>query len=140
MRLSFPITLALGFSLMAAGCQQNSQKTELKVEKKICTQLERVGQALEMADALTPQSTVGEAQKVRKELRDSMRALAASETKLEKIRYAQFEQQGKDFRGEIRAIKKDSSMTLEQAATTLKERAQPLIAAHKALKSGVNCP
>ncbi|MFO7629895.1 MAG: hypothetical protein R6W06_10360 [Prochlorococcaceae cyanobacterium] len=122
--------------LAAVGCQESPRKAEVDV----CAKLARVGDALEQAAALRPSSSVGEAEAAGKELQKSLKALNSSEAKLEKIRLDAFQVQAKAFRKDVASVAKDKAMTLEAAASALKSKAQPVIAAHKELQAGVNCP
>jgi hypothetical protein len=132
------ILLALG--LAAAGCQSGdlSQRQE-KAEAKICSQLAAVGTALEQVAALKPTSTVAEAQAADKTLGQSLEALEISENQLEKLRIEAFQKQLRGFRAEVAKVTADKGMTLEQAATDLKGKAAPVIAARKALSGAVQC-
>ncbi len=134
--------LALGavLALSLAACQkQDTAQMEQKTESQICTQLAAVGTALEKTAALTPQSTVGQAEAANKELGNSLKALAAAEKKLQELRLQDFRKQVKAFRKEVSAVSKSKKLTLEEAAAQLKGKAQPLIAAHRQLSSEVNC-
>ena len=124
----------------AVGCEESRRKAEKNAEVDVCARLARVGDALEAAAALTPSSSVGDAEAAGKELRQSLKALKASESRLEALRLADFQDKAKAFRQQVAAVAKDKTMTLEAAASTLKTRAQPVIAAHKALEAGVKCP
>ncbi|MFY8149099.1 MAG: hypothetical protein ACOVNL_07765 [Prochlorococcaceae cyanobacterium] len=134
--------LALGavLALSLAACQkQNTAQMEQKTESEICTQLAAVGAALEKTAALTPQSTVGQAEAANKELGNSLKALAASQKKLQELRVEDFRKQAKTFRKEVNTVTKSKKLTLEEAAAQLKAKAAPLIAAHRNLSSQVNC-
>ena len=121
------------------GCSKNPEKAEKKAEGNVCSQLANVGVALEQSAALTPTSTVGEAEAAGKALRKTLKQLKTSETQLEQLRLDDFNAKAKAFRKDVAAVAKDKKMTLEAAAGTLKAKAAPVIAAHKALSASVNC-
>lgn len=135
-----PLSTCLLLCVAATGCQESRRKAVENAEVNVCARLARVGDALEQAAALSPSSSVGEAEAAGKELRQSIKALDASELRLEKLRLADFQAKAKTFRQEVAAVAKDKTMTLEAAASTLKAKAQPVVAAHKALLADVNCP
>ena len=134
--------LALGavLSLALAACQkQDTAKMEQKTEGEICTQLAAVGVALEKTAALTPQSTVGEAEAANKELGSSLKALSEEEKKLQELRLQDFRKQVKTFKKDVATVANSKKLTLEEAAGQLKGKAQPLLAAHKQLTAEVYC-
>jgi hypothetical protein len=82
---------------------------------------------------------VGEAEAAGKALRKALKQLENSENQLEQLRLDDFNTKAKAFRKDVAAVAKDKKMTLEAAAGTLKGKAAPVIAAHKALSASVNC-
>lgn len=128
------VALALG------GCQPNLTTQKAKTEKRICTELAAVSQALEGVAALQPSSTVGEARKADQALATALTALEASQEKLENLRLKAFKAQLRSFRGEVQKVSQNKKLTLEQAANLLKAKAAPVIAARQALTAEVDCP
>lgn len=127
-------------ALVAAGCQsQNLAKREQKTEAKICQQLGEVGAALDKVAALKPTSTVGEARAADKALSTALEKLGQAEQTLEKLRLQAFQTQLKTFKGEVERVSANKKLTLEEAATVLKAKAGPVIAARKALSGAVKC-
>ena len=127
-------------ALVAAGCQsQNLAKREQKTEAKICQQLGEVGAALDKVAALKPTSTVGEARAADKALSTALEKLGQAEQTLEKLRLQAFQTQLKTFKGEVERVSANKKLTLEEAATVLKAKAGPVIAARKALSAAVKC-
>ena len=135
------LAASLLVALVAAGCQsQNLAKREQKTEAKICEQLSAVGAALEQVAALQPTSTVGEAQAADKALSTALDKLGQAEQTLEKLRLQAFQTQLKTFKAEVERVSSNQKLTLEEAATVLKAKAGPVIAARKALSTAVKCP
>lgn len=128
-------------ALVAAGCQsQNLAKREQKTEAKICQQLGEVGAALDKVAALKPTSTVGEARAADKALSTALEKLGQAEQTLEKLRLQAFQTQLKTFKGEVERVSANKKLTLEEAATVIKAKAGPVIAARKGLSAAVKCP
>ena len=128
-------------ALVAAGCQsQDLAKRELKTEAKVCQQLAAVGTTLEEVAALTPTSTVGQAQAANQALSKALVGLGQAEQTLEKLRLQAFDKQLKAFNAEVQRVTANKKLTLEEAATVIKAKAGPVIAARQALSSSVQCP
>ena len=136
------LSAAAGLSLALAACTPVANKkapNEQQATAEVCTQLSQVDAALETAAALKPTSTVGEAEAAGKALRQAVKALKQSENSLEAARLQDLRSKSKAFSKELKAVAKDKKLTLEEAANTLKPKAQEVIAAHQALKAGVTC-
>ena len=127
----------LALSLVA--CQQNPEKAEKKAEVVVCDQLAAVGDALESVQALTPTSTVGDAEKAQKNLVTALNGLEKSEKTLEKIRVRELRDQLKTFNKEVDKVAKQKKLTLEQAAQELRTKVQPVIAARQQALAEVEC-
>ncbi len=126
--------------VLATGCQQEDLTARMeKAESKICPQLASVGMALEGVAALTPESTVGDARKADENLAAATEALEGTEQELEKLRLEEFKTQLREFRAEVTQVASKDGLTLEQAATQLKDKAQPVIAARAQLSEAVEC-
>jgi len=139
MRRSIAVAAAL-LTIGLAGCQQATQKSEEKVEAKVCTDLAAVGTALEQVAALKPTSTVGEATSANRALTTALGSLEQSEAVLEKLRMKEFRNQLKAFNQDANRIAANKKLTLEEAATVLKIKAQPVIAARRQVSARVQCP
>jgi hypothetical protein len=139
MRRSILPVVALA-SLAVLSCQRpDLAKKELKTEQKICQQLSEVAKALEQVAALQPTSTVGQARSADLALGTALAALETSKQDLENLRLQAFQKQLKSFKGEVARVTNDKKLTLEQAATDLKTKAQPVITARRQLSAAVNC-
>lgn len=134
--------LLIGIGLLAlslGACQQSPEKAEKKAEVVVCEQLAAVGAALESVEALTPTSTVGDAEKVQKNLVNALNGLEKSEKALEKARVQILRDQMKTFNQEVDKVAKQKKLTLEQAAQELNTKVQPLIAARQQALADVEC-
>jgi len=134
MRRSLALALAV-VSLAAAGCQQDTEKTEAELEAKICNNLAGVGTALEEVAALEPSSTVGEAKVANLALSSSLASLNQSEALLEKYRLRDFRDQLKAFDAAATRVTTNKTLTLQEAAGELKTEAAPVIAARRRVSS-----
>jgi hypothetical protein len=105
----------------------------------VCDQLVKVGAALEASAALTPTSTVGDAEAAGKQLRTALKGLKQAEVTLEAERVEAFQKQAKAFNKELKKVSKEKQLTLEEAAKTLKPQADSVVAAHKELQAAVQC-
>ena len=80
------LALTCLLALASVGCQkQTIAEREQKTESQICSQLAKVGQALEQVAALKPTSTVGEATAADKALATALSSLETSKEKLEQL-------------------------------------------------------
>lgn len=137
---SLPLAVALCLGLTAAGCQGGDlAQREETTEATICNELVGVRSALEQVGALTPTSTVAEAQAAEQALGQALEALQSSENQLEKLRVEAFQEQLRTFKDEVAKVTADKDLTLEQAADELKGKAGPVIAARQALSTAVEC-
>jgi hypothetical protein len=127
-------------ALALGGCQQNLTTQKAKTEKRICTELAAVSQALDGVAALKPTSTVGEAKKADQALVTALTALEASQEKLDNLRLKAFKTQLRTFRGEVEKVSRNKKLTLEMAANLLQAKAAPVVAARPALSAEVDCP
>jgi|GEM_PF-259697 hypothetical protein len=127
-------------ALALGGCQQNLTTQKAKTEKRICTELAAVSQALDGVAALKPTSTVGEAKKADQALVTALTALEASQEKLDNLRLKAFKTQLRTFRGEVEKVSRNKKLTLEMAANLLQAKAAPVVAARQALSAEVDCP
>jgi hypothetical protein len=134
------LALTCLLALASVGCQkQTIAEREQKTESQICSQLAKVGQALEQVAALKPTSTVGEATAADKALATALSSLETSKEKLEQLRLQNFNTQLKAFKAEVAKVASNKKQTLEQAAVELKAQAQPVIIARRQLSAAVKC-
>ena len=134
------LALTCLLALASVGCQkQTIAQREQKTESKICTQLTNVGKALDQVAALTPTSTVGDAEKAQKNLVTALNGLEKSEKALQKARVRELRDQLKTFNKEVDKVAKQKKLTLEQAAQELRTKAQPVIAARQQALAEVEC-
>ena len=144
MRRSFAAAAAC-LSLALVACspleqkKKNKEVTEQQATVDVCDQLVKVGTALEASAALTPTSTVGEAEAAGQQLRTALKGLKQAETTLEEARLEAFQKQAQAFNKELKKVSKEKQLTLEEAAKTLKPQADSVVAAHKELKAAVQC-
>jgi len=128
MRRSLAVAAAcLSLALVACSPVEKKKKTKVVTEQQatvnVCDQLVKVGAALEASAALTPTSTVGDAEAAGKQLRTALKGL----------------KQAKAFNKELKKVSKEKQLTLDEAAKTLKPQADSVIAAHKELQAAVQC-
>lgn len=142
MRRYLVAVLALLPSIALLGCQQGPDEAKKieEAEKGVCAQLARIDDAIEKAAALTPNSTVGDLQAARVELRDAMRELFPYEKELETARYKDYDLKGKEVRSELKSIETDPQLTPAQASEKLQSKVAAAAAAHQALTATVDCP
>jgi hypothetical protein len=126
-------------ALALAACQSDLAKKELKAEAAVCQNLGAVATALDGVAALSPSSTVAEAQQAERNLATALTDLNRSESKLESVRLKAFRDQLQTFRGEVQRVSRESDLTLKEAGTALKAKATPLIEARRQLSAAVQC-
>jgi hypothetical protein len=135
--LSLPAAGLLALALSA--CQADLAKKEQKAEAAVCQNLGAVATALDGVAALTPSSTVAQAQQTERSLATALGDLNRSESKLEAVRLKAFKAQLQTFRGEVQRVSRESDLTLKEAGTALKAKATPLIEARRQLSAAVKC-
>jgi hypothetical protein len=142
MRRSLAIAAAcLSLALVACSPDEKKNKvvTEQQATENVCDQLVKVGTALEASAALTPASTVGDAEAAGEQLRTALTGLKQAEVTLEEARVEAFQKQAQAFNKELKKVSKEKQLTLEEAAKTLKPQADSVVAAHKELQAAVEC-
>lgn len=140
---AFSAVLALGFVLAAC---QSVEKKALKDEAKVvsdtlvvCTAAEAVETALNQVDALTPASTVADAEAAGASLKKALKALKKAETDLQTSQLKEYRDQVVIYDKVVAQIRKNKTMTLEEAAQELKAKAAPVIAAQQQLAETTAC-
>lgn len=126
-------------ALTLVACQQNPEKAEKKAELAVCENLAAVGDALANVQALTPTSTVGDAEKAQKALSSAIAGLETSQQSLQKARVRELRDQLKTFNKEVEKVAKQKKLTLAEAAQQLNSKAQPVIAARQEALAEVEC-
>lgn len=144
MRRSLAVAAAcLSLALVACSPVEKKKKNKVVTEQQatvnVCDQLVKVGTALEASAALTPTSTVGDAEAAGKQLRTALKGLKQAEVTLEEARVEAFQKQAQAFNKELKKVSKEKQLTLEEAAKTLKPQADSVIAAHKELQAAIQC-
>jgi alanyl-tRNA synthetase len=127
----------LALTLMA--CQQNPEKAEKKAELAVCENLAAVGDALANVQALTPKSTVGDAEKAQQALSSAIASLETAQQGLQKARVGELRDQLKTFNKEVEKVAKQKKLTLAEAAQQLRSKAQPVIAARQEALAEIEC-
>jgi len=127
--------------LALTACQKTAEKAETvaKATTAVCGQLEEVGKALEHVNALTPNSTVGDAQAANQHLGEALKGLEQAEGTLAQLRLGAFQTQVNAFKQELTKVSGDKQLSLKQAAADLRAKAAPVIAARQQLSATVQC-
>ena len=140
---AFSAVLALGFVLAAC---QSVEKKALKDEAKVvsdtmlvCTAAEAVETALNQVDALTPASTVADAEAAGASLKKALATFDQAETELQTAKLKEYRDQVEIYEKFVSEIRQNKTMTLEEAAQQLKTKAAPVIAAHEQLAETMAC-
>jgi len=138
-----PAVLALTVAL--AACQSPAKKAvkdEVKVAngvEAVCSARGDVDAAVAAVNALTPQSTIGDAEKAGEKLKSALAKLEGAEDQLGKAEVKEYRDQVTIFRKAVDAVSKDKSLTLAQAAEQLKGKAAPVVAAREQLAATTVC-
>ena len=138
-----PAALALSLGLVA--CQSAAQKAdtdEVKVGQgveAVCAAQTDVDEAVATVNALTPQSTVADAQQAGDKLKVALSALNKAEGQLEKAEVKEYRDQVEIFRNAVDEVSQNKDLTLAEAAEQLKSKAAPLMAAREQLASTTVC-
>jgi hypothetical protein len=138
-----PAVLAL--TVVLAACQSpetKAVKDEVKVAQgveAVCAARVDVDAALETVNGLTPQSTIGDAEKAGEQLKTALAKLEGAEEQLSRAEVKEYRDQVTIFRKEVEMVSKDKSLTLEQAAEKLKGKAAPVVAAREQLAATTVC-
>lgn len=133
------------FSLTLASCQSASEKAandEVKVAENVqlvCSARTQVDEALVALSALTPQSTVAQAEKASNALNKAVRKLNRADEELTKAELREYRDQVKIFRDEVDKVRKNKDLTLAEAADQLKGKGEPVRAAREQLMSIAVC-
>ena len=138
-----PAALALSLGLVA--CQSAAQKSdtdEVKVGQgveAVCAAQADVDDAVVRVNALTPQSSVADAQEAGDKLKVALSALNKAEDQLERAEVKEYRDQVEIFRSAVDEVSRNKDLTLAEAAEQLKDKAAPLIAAREQLASTTVC-
>ena len=139
------LSAALALSLALVACQSVQKRAgndELKVVKgveAVCAAQADVDAAMEQVNALTPDSTVADAQLAGDKLKGALSALDKAEGQLAKAEVNEYRDQVELFRKAVDEVSKNKDLTLAEAAEQLKGKAAPLLAAREQLASITVC-
>ncbi len=140
---TLPAVLALGLAL--AACQP-AEKKAVKEEAKVisdsglvCNAAAEVEKALEKVDDLTPASTVADAEAAGASLKKALATFDKAEKELQSSKLKEYRDQVEIYEKFVGEIRKNKSMTLEEAAQQLKAKAAPVIAAHDQFEETMAC-
>ena len=139
----FPAVLALGLAMTA--CQSPEKKAamdEVKVAKgveAVCAAQADVDDAVIAVNALTPESTLADAEKAGEKLNQALSSLDKAEDQLVKAEVKEYRDQVEVFRQAVDEVRKDKSLTLAEAAERLKGKAAPVVAARAQLAATTVC-
>ena len=115
------LSAVLALSLTLAACESSSQKAvndEIKVAEDaelVCSARNQVDQAVAVVNALTPESTIAQAE------------------------FSEYRDQVKIFRDAVEEIREKKDLTLAEAADQLKGKVAPVIAAREQLMATTLC-
>ena len=115
------LSAVLALSLTLAACESSSQKAvndEIKVDEDaelVCSARNQVDQAVAVVNALTPESTIAQAE------------------------FSEYRDQVKIFRDAVEEIREKKDLTLAEAADQLKGKVAPVIAAREQLMATTVC-
>mgnify|MGYP001305971521 CR=1 FL=1 len=115
------LSAVLALSLTLAACESSSQKAtndEIKVAEDaelVCSARNQVDQAVAVVNALTPESTIAQAE------------------------FSEYRDQVKIFRDAVDEIREKKDLTLAEAADQLKGKVAPVIAAREQLMATTLC-
>ena len=127
----------LTLSLTLAACESSSQKAtndEIKVAEGaelVCSARNQVDQAVAVVNALTPESTIAQAEKAGQSLDKALKTLDVAEEKLGQAEFSEYRDQVKIFRDALDEIREKKDLTLAEAADQLKGKVAPVIAARE---------
>ena len=139
----FPAVLVLGLAL--AACQSVEKKAvtdQVKVVSDsglVCNATAEVEKALDKIDALTPASTVADAESAGESLKKALATLDKAEVELQTSKLNEYRDQVAIYEKFVGQIRQNKTMTLEEAAQQLKAQAAPVIAAHEQLSEATDC-
>ncbi|QNJ05439.1 hypothetical protein SynMEDNS5_00709 [Synechococcus sp. MEDNS5] len=140
---ALPAALALGLAL--AACQSAEKKAatdEVKVAKgveAVCAAQADVDAAVFAVNALTPESTVADAEKAGEKLNTALSSLNKAEDQLTKAEVKEYRDQVEIFRQAVDEVSKNKNLTLAEAAEQLKGKAAPVVAAREQLAATTVC-
>ena len=101
--------------------------------------LNQVDQAVAVVNALTPESTVAQAEKARQSLDQALKTLDVAEEKLGQAEFSEYRDQVQIFRNAVDEIREQKDLTLAEAADQLKGKVAPVIAAREQLMAITVC-
>ena len=138
-----PAVMVMGLTL--AACQSPAEKAvddEVKVAagvEAVCAARSDVDAAMAAVAALTPESTVGDAEKAGEKLRAALAKLDGAEGELSKAEVKEYRDQVALFQEEVEKVRQDKSLTLKDASEQLQGKVAPVVAARAQLASATVC-
>ena len=138
-----PAVMVMGLTL--AACQSPADKAvddELKVAagvEAVCAARSDVDAAMATVAALTPESTVGDAEQAGEKLRAALAKLDGAEGELSKAEVKEYRDQVALFQEEVEKVRKDKSLTLKEASEQLQGKVAPVAVARAQLASATVC-
>lgn len=132
-------------ALTLAACQSPAEKAvedEVKVAagvEAVCAARSDVDAAMAAVAALTPESTVGDAEKAGERLRAALAKLDGAEGELSKAEVKEYRDQVALFQEELEKVRKDKALTLKEASEQLQGKVAPVVAARAQLASATVC-
>ena len=115
---------------------------ELKVAagvEAVCAARSDVDAAVAAVAALTPESTVGDAEQAGEKLRAALAKLDGAEGELSKAEVKEYRDQVALFQEEVEKVRKDKSLTLKEASEQLQGKVAPVVVARAQLASATVC-
>jgi|TARA_B100001093_G_scaffold512871_1_gene583576 predicted nuclease of restriction endonuclease-like RecB superfamily len=140
---TLPAALVLGLAMTA--CQSAEKKAENDQAKVVsdvavvCSASADVETALKNVDELTPASTVADAETAGNSLKEALSKLDRAEKQLIKSEVKEYRDQVAIYKDFIAQVRKNKTMTLEEASQQIKTMARPLVAAQKQLLEETVC-
>ena len=138
-----PAVMVMGLTLSA--CQSPADKVvddELKVAagvEAVCAARSDVDAAMATVAALTPESTVGDAEQAGEKLRAALAKLDGAEGELSKAEVKEYRDQVALFQQEVEKVRQDKSLTLKEASEQLQGKVAPVVVARAQLASATVC-
>jgi hypothetical protein len=139
------LSALMAASLTLVACQSPQQKAsqdEAKVAEGIeavCAAQVDVNAAIEAVAALTPESTVADAEKAGMSLRGALLTLNRAENQLGRAEVREYRDQVEIFQKAVKAVRENKSLTLAEASEQLKTKVAPVIEAREQLAATTVC-
>jgi hypothetical protein len=133
------ILVSLPFlSLAVLACDDDNSDQAGGAESQLCSDLYDLAIAGQRVDALTPASTVDEAEDARDDVEEAMEQVRESAEDVASARTDDLEQAVSDFQSTVNQL--EGSQTIGQASAELRAQSLEVTAARRALSQQANCP